>query len=214
MSGPKLEETLNRAVENFGAKRAYTCGHFPQSFEYSSVGGWVITRGAGQNSTYYGNIKDIVFKQEYITPTGVIESYGLPAHAVGPDIDQIMMGSEGAYGILTKVTLKIFRLQKENRKKFSFIFKNWQSARDAAREIMQHEAGFPSVFRLSDPEETDAMLKFYGVEGTPLEPLMKLTGYKPMERCLFLGWSEGEAGFSKHLKKIVKKICKNTEGST
>ena len=126
-----------------------------------------------------------------------------------------MMGSEGAYGILTKVTLKIFRLQKENRKKFSFIFKNWQSARDAAREIMQHEAGFPSVFRLSDPEETDAMLKFYGVEGTPLEPLMKLTGYKPMERCLFLGWSEGGSRFFKTPKKnSKKKSAKNTEGST
>ena len=49
MSGPKLEQTLNNAVELFGAKRAYTCGHFPQSFEYSSVGGWVVTRGAGQN---------------------------------------------------------------------------------------------------------------------------------------------------------------------
>lgn len=57
MSGPKLEEILNNAVSLFGAKRAYTCGHFPQSFEYSSVGGWTVTRGAGQNSTYYGKLK-------------------------------------------------------------------------------------------------------------------------------------------------------------
>jgi alkyldihydroxyacetonephosphate synthase len=70
MSGPKLEETLNDAVKLFGAKRAYTCGHFPQSFEYSSVGGWVVTRGAGQNSTYYGNIKDMVLGQSYATPPG------------------------------------------------------------------------------------------------------------------------------------------------
>ena len=58
MSGPKLEQTLNDAPHTLGAKRAYTCGHFPQSFEYSSVGGWVVTRGAGQNSTYYGCISD------------------------------------------------------------------------------------------------------------------------------------------------------------
>lgn len=56
MSGPKLEKILNNAQTVFGARRAYTCGHFPQSFEYSSVGGWVVTRGAGQNSTYYGCI--------------------------------------------------------------------------------------------------------------------------------------------------------------
>ena len=60
MSGPKLEETLQNAPSLFGARRAYTCGHFPQSFEYSSVGGWTVTRGAGQNSTYYGTIADIV----------------------------------------------------------------------------------------------------------------------------------------------------------
>ncbi len=123
MSGPRLEEVLNSAEEMFGAKRAYTCGHFPQSFEYSSVGGWVVTRGAGQNSTYYGNIRDMVMGQEYVTPNGIISSYGLPAHAVGPEIDEIMMGSEGAFGVLTHVKLKVFRLTDKNRKKFSFIFK-------------------------------------------------------------------------------------------
>ncbi|MFW5647049.1 MAG: FAD-binding oxidoreductase, partial [Acetivibrio ethanolgignens] len=56
MSGPQLEKVLQDAPRLLGAKRPYTCGHFPQSFEYSSVGGWVVTRGAGQNSTYYGCI--------------------------------------------------------------------------------------------------------------------------------------------------------------
>ena len=65
MSGPDLEKTLQSAPELFGAKRQYTCGHFPQSFEYSSVGGWTVTRGAGQNSTYYGCISDIVLSQKY-----------------------------------------------------------------------------------------------------------------------------------------------------
>ncbi len=212
MSGPKLEEVLNSAQKLFGAKRTYTCGHFPQSFEYSSVGGWVVTRGAGQNSTYYGNIKDIVIGQVYATPRGVVESYGLPAHAVGPDIDEIMMGAEGAFGVLTHVTLRIFRYMPENRGKFSFIFKDWKSAQAAAREIMQHEAGFPSVFRLSDPEESDVMLKLYKIEGTILEKVMNTLGYRPMERCLFLGWTEGEKGFSRNLKKIVKKVCKKHGG--
>ncbi len=74
MSGPKLEETLNNAEKLFNAKRAYTCGHFPQSFEYSVVGGWVVTRGAGQNSTYFGKIEDMVICQEYVTPIGIIKT--------------------------------------------------------------------------------------------------------------------------------------------
>ncbi|MCP4148123.1 MAG: FAD-binding oxidoreductase, partial [bacterium] len=93
-----------------------------------------------------------------------------------------------------------------------FIFRNWEDARNAAREIMQCEAGHPSVFRLSDPEETDLMLKLYKVEGTILESGMNMMGYKPMERCLFLGWSEGEKGFSKNLARKVKKVCRKYRG--
>ena len=208
MSGPMLETILSEAQTRFNAKYAYTCGHFPQSFEYSSVGGWTVTRGAGQNSTYYGNIHNIVMGQTYVTPTGVITTYGLPAHAVGPDLDELMMGSEGAFGVLTHVTLKISRLTQANRRYFSFMFKDWHSAREAAREIMQAEAGYPSVFRLSDPEETDVMMKLYGVEGTPLETVMKLRGYKAHSRCMFLGWTEGERGFSSNLFRIVKKVSR------
>lgn len=208
MMGPALETILNNAVKEFGSRHAYTCGHFPQSFEFSSVGGWVVTRGAGQNSTYYGNIHNLVMGQTYVTPRGIVQSYGLPAHAVGPDLDEIMAGSEGAFGILTHVTLKVFRYAPQNRKYFSFVFKNWQSAQKAAREIMQSQAGFPSVFRLSDPEESDVMLKLYKVEGTPLETAMNVLGYKPMQRCLFLGYSEGEKNFAKNLWRVVKRICK------
>ena len=85
MSGPCLEKTLNEAVKNFGAKRAYTCGHFPQSFEYSSVGGWVVTRGAGQNSTYYGCIADIVLSQKYATPVGKIVTSHYPPRGDRPE---------------------------------------------------------------------------------------------------------------------------------
>ena len=208
MDGPKLEETLNNAKKLFGAKRAYTCGHFPQSFEFSTVGGWVVTRGAGQNSTYFGKIEDIVLQQEYVTPIGIIKSDPFPAQASGPSIDQIMIGSEGAYGILTHVTLKVFRHMPENQRKFSYIFKNWTDAQNAAREIMQGQFGFPSVFRLSDPEETDVMLKLYGVEGTILDKGMSLKGYKPMERCLFLGFTDGETEFTKNIKKQLRRVCK------
>ncbi|MGE9882960.1 FAD-binding oxidoreductase [Blautia obeum] len=207
ISGPQLEEALNNAPQLYGAKRAYTCGHFPQSFEYSSVGGWVVTRGAGQNSTYYGCITDIVLSQKYATPIGTIQTSHYPREATGPNLNQIMMGSEGAFGVLTEVTLKVFRYMPENRKRFSFIFKNWKVARAAAREMMQCEAGNASVFRLSDPEETNLMLRLYNVDETPLWNLLDMRGYVDMQRCLFLGFTDGEKGFSKNVAKNIKRIA-------
>ena len=207
MSGPDLEKTLQNAPELFGAKRQYTCGHFPQSFEYSSVGGWTVTRGAGQNSTYYGTITDIVLSQKYATPIGTIKTSHYPREATGPNLNQIMMGSEGTFGVLTEVTLRVFRWMPENRKRFSYMFKNWQVAMDAAREMMQCECGYSSVFRLSDPEETHLMLKLYNVDETPLEPLLDKFGYKDMERCMFLGFTDGEKGFSKNVAKNIAKIA-------
>lgn len=212
MSGPRLEETLNNAQALFGSKRAYTCGHFPQSFEFSSVGGWVVTRGAGQNSTYYGTISDIVLGQEYATPTGVVKTDCYPRKATGPDLGQILMGGEGAFGVLTHVTLRVFRHLPNSIRRFSCMFPDWETGQRAAREIMQAEAGHPSVFRLSDPEETGIMLRMYGVADSPLRHLFRLKGYKEGEMCLFLGLSNGERGFSKNCAKNARRICRQFGG--
>ena len=208
VSGPQLEGALNDAVNRFNASRAYTCGHFPQSFEYSSVGGWTVTRGSGQNSTYYGCISDIVLSQKYVTPIGIIQTSHYPREATGPNLNQIMMGSEGTFGVLTEVTLKVFRYMPENRIRFSYMFKDWPSAMEAAREMMQHESGYSSVFRLSDPEETNMMLRLYNVDDTPLAPLLDKFGYKDMERCMFLGFTDGEKGYSRNVAKNIRKIAK------
>ena len=131
--GPALEEILNNAPQTLQAKRRYTCGHFPQSFLHSSVGGWVVTRGAGQNSTYYGKIEDLVLSQKYITPLGELQTPGYPRCATGPDFNQIMIGSEGCFGVLTEVTLKLYRYQPENLQRYSYLFKNWEEAQLAVR---------------------------------------------------------------------------------
>jgi alkyldihydroxyacetonephosphate synthase len=212
MSGPKLEETLNNAQANFGAKRAYTSGHFPQSFEHSSVGGWVVTHGAGQNSTSYGCIQDIVLAQDYATPVGVISTDRYPRKATGPDLGQIMMGSEGAFGVLTHVTLKVFRHMPETIKRFSYMFRDWETGQAAAREIMQSEAGYPSVFRLSDPEETGIMMHAYGVVDSPLRHIFSAKGFKAGEMCLYLGFTNGEAGFSRNCAKNVRRVARKYGG--
>jgi alkyldihydroxyacetonephosphate synthase len=210
--GPAFEQVLNQARQRFGSRHAYTCGHFPQSFEYSTVGGWVSTRGAGQNSTYYGKIEDLVVSQEYVTPVGVIRTQDFPRQATGPDVDQIMIGSEGVFGVLVEVTLKIFRQMPENTQRFSYLFKTWEDAQEAAREVMQAEAGFPSVFRISDPEETEIAMAMYGVANTPAERLLSALGYKKNEKCLMLGTTDGERLFAANLKEKIAQVCRAYRG--
>ncbi|MEG1612582.1 MAG: FAD-binding oxidoreductase [Clostridia bacterium] len=208
MTGPNLEKLLNNAPSTLGAKCRYTCGHFPQSFEFSSVGGWAITRGAGQNSTYYGKMEDLVICQKYVTPVGIIETDPVPRKACGPSIDQIMMGSEGAFGILCEVTIKLFHFHPEDRQRFCYIFKSFEEGQKAMREVMQGEFGVPSAFRLSDEEETSFMLHLYGVEEGGLNGLLSTFGYKPMQRCLMIGFNDGDIGLQKLINRRVHRIVK------
>jgi alkyldihydroxyacetonephosphate synthase len=210
MMGPDYENALNNAPRQFDAKREYTGGHFPQSFEYSSVGGWVVTLGSGQQSSYYGDAYDIVISQEYVTPVGDFVTLDYPATATGPKVNDIMKGGEGALGVLVELTMKVFHYLPQNRLDFAFIFPDWDSAVDASRKICQGEFGMPSVFRISDPEETEVGLKLYGVEGTALDKLIQLRGFKPMQRCLCIGHTEGDKDFSKLVKKKIRKICKQS----
>ncbi|HSW36228.1 MAG TPA: FAD-binding oxidoreductase, partial [Candidatus Limnocylindrales bacterium] len=206
--GPDLETALNNAPQQYKTRLRYTCGHLPQSFHAASVGGWVVTRGAGQNSTYYGKIEDLVVCQEYITPVGEIITRKFPATATGPNLDQLFIGSEGTYGILVEVTLKIYRYQPENTHRFSYVFRSWSDALAAVREVSQGEFGLPSVFRISDPEETEIGMRLYGVEGTVIDRLLQLKGYKPGQRCLLLGTADGEKGFAKRVAKMVHRTAR------
>jgi len=208
MWGPELEDILNHAPEKLGARDRYTCGHFPQSFEHSSVGGWVVTRGAGQNSTYYGKIEDLVIAQEYVTPIGILKTQEQPRAATGPDFDQVMMGSEGTFGVLTAATLRVFKYRPENKRRFSYLFPTWEEAHTAYREIMQGEFGFPSVFRLSDPEETDTAMRIYHIHTSPADTILKGLGYQPMQRCLLLGFADGERDFTRLVTKKIAAICR------
>ncbi|MBF0573914.1 MAG: FAD-binding oxidoreductase [Desulfamplus sp.] len=212
MMGPDYEAALNEAPQRFNAKNSYTGGHFPQSFEYSSVGGWVSTWGSGQQSSYYGDACDLVVSQEYITPRGTFKTLDYPATATGPKINDIMKGSEGAFGVLVSVTMKIFRNLPQNRNRFAFIFPDWESAVNATREISQGQFGMPSVLRISDAEETDVALKLYGIEGSVLDQAIKLKGFKPHQRCLCIGHTEGEADFSKNVKRKVRNLCQENGG--
>jgi alkyldihydroxyacetonephosphate synthase len=207
MFGPAYEEALNKAPERFGTRLRYTCGHFPQSFEYSTVGGWVLTLGSGQASTYYGDAYDIVFSQEFVTPAGTFKTLDYPATATGPKVNDIMKGSEGTFGILVEVTMKVFRYMPENRQRFSFMYPTWEAAVNASREVMQSEFGKPAIFRISDPEETDRGLKLYGMPGF-VDVFLVRRGFRPMQRCLSLGNVEGDKDYTRLVARKIKAIAR------
>ncbi len=207
MFGSDYERALNQAPEIFQSKRRFTGGHFPQSFEYSTVGGWIVTFGSGQASTYYGDAVDLVISQEYVTPAGSFRTRSFPAAAIGPRINAIMAGSEGAFGVLVELTLKIYRQMPSNRQCFSFIFPTWSAAVDASREIAQGQFGRPAVYRISDPDETDRGLKLYGLPRL-VDRYLQWRGHLPMQRCLCLGNTDGDAGYTRLVHRRICQIAK------
>lgn len=207
LMGPAYETALNRAPERFRAKKRYTCGHFPQSFEHSTVGGWVAALGSGQASTYFGDAADMVMSQEYVTPSGGFRTLDYPAAATGPKLNDIMKGSEGTFGVLVELSMKVFRYTPQNRRYFTFMFPTWHEAVNSAREMAQGEFGRPAVYRISDPEETDRGLRLYGLP-SPINLLLKKRGFKPMQRCLCLGTVEGDRDYTRLVKRKIRRLAK------
>jgi alkyldihydroxyacetonephosphate synthase len=142
--GPALEREL-------GA-RGFTLGHFPQSFEYSTVGGWVATRSAGQASTGYGRIDELVEAVTCVTPSGELSTRDAPASAAGPSLRELVVGSEGVLGVITSATLRI-RPAPAERHYEGWSFASFEAGVEALRALEQADAS-PDVARLSDEEET------------------------------------------------------------
>ena len=144
--GPDLEAVL-------GAEHGLTIGHFPQSFDIATVGGWVACRGAGQYSTRYGKIEDIVSGLEIVLADGsVIVTGGSPAAAVGPDLDQLFLGSEGTLGVITRVWLRAHPLAAADRRA-AYSFPTFEDGLEACRQIIRRGAT-PAVLRLYDAAES------------------------------------------------------------
>jgi alkyldihydroxyacetonephosphate synthase len=145
--GPKLESILQ--------KEGLTMGHFPQSFEFSTLGGWIATRSAGQESGKYGKIEDMVLGLKVITPNGTISHRDYPKHATGLDTFRLFLGSEGTLGIITQAKMKIYRIPKHDAWVVA-IFKDFASGADSLRELIQTGI-HPAICRLSDENETNLL---------------------------------------------------------
>ncbi len=150
--GPALEEAL--------AEHALTLGHFPQSFEFSTVGGWVATRSSGQASTGYGRIDALVLGLRVATPAGEVVTLTTPASAAGPSLRELLVGSEGALGVIVEITLRV-RPRPTVRRYEAFSLPHFAAGVDAFRELVQAGAA-PDVARLSDESETRVSLAMSG----------------------------------------------------
>jgi len=128
---------LGGAYEAAVQARGYTSGHYPQSIDRSTVGGWVATRAAGQFSTRYGNIEDICLALEAVLPSGeIVRTASVPRAAAGPNIREVFLGSEGTLGVITEVTLRLHPLP-ERRELASFAFASFADALEAMRRIVR-----------------------------------------------------------------------------
>ena len=183
--GPDLEDHLRPL--------GLTVGHFPQSFDISTVGGWVACRGAGQYSTRYGKIEDMVVGLEVVLADGtIVRTGGAPRAAVGPDLNHVFVGSEGTLGVITRVWLRCHPLATSERRA-AFGFVDFASGLDACRRILRR-GGTPAVLRLYDGPESK---RGQGGDGSV---------------CVLLVLDEGDVASVDATMHIVDEECLSTPG--
>lgn len=192
MLGPRLEAALNA--------RGYMLGHFPQSFEFSTLGGWLATRSAGQQSSKYGKIEEMVVSLKVATPEGTFETATLPAQATGPNLTQLLVGSEGTFGVITEATMKIHPVPRV-RDYRGILLPSFEAGVLAIQDLLRHELR-PAVVRLSDAHETTVMFKLREAPRSVLAAQLQRLGRWVLSRggtidlegrCLLLLGFEGDA---------------------
>lgn len=148
VTGPDAERLLG--------ERGFSLGHFPQSFEFATIGGFAATRSSGQDSAGYGRFNDMILGLRMITPVGVLDLGRVAASAAGPDLRQLAIGSEGTFGVITRVRLRVHPKPETTRYE-AWSFPDFATGTAALRAVTQTATG-PTVVRLSDEAETGVNL--------------------------------------------------------
>lgn len=188
MNGMNLERTLNH--------KGYTLGHIPQSLYCSTVGGWLACRAAGQFSTKYGKIDDIVISLEAVLPQGeVIHSTSVPKSSTGPMVDRLLLGAEGVLGIITQCTLKIWPYP-EKRVFQSYVYNELENGLESIRTVLR-KGIYPAVVRLYDRTETSR--HFYQTK-------------KAKNRCMLILVMEGCEELVDVEEKVSQTVCTRIGG--
>ncbi|WP_022909064.1 FAD-binding oxidoreductase [Aestuariimicrobium kwangyangense] len=208
--GPDMEAQLNA--------RGWTMGHFPDSFIWSTVGGWIATRSSGMQSDKYGDIADITRGLRMVMPEGrVLQLRPLPSTSSGPSVREMVIGSEGRLGIITEAWMNVHR-KPEVREIQAYFFATYADGLRAAEEICHSDAA-PFLVRVSDNNETQFSMstakpsgKISHLGSQVIEKLMVRKGWDLGKICLsFIGF-EGSATHVRYTKSIVNKIVATHNG--
>lgn len=204
MFGPELEGHLSR--------HGFTFGHFPQSFEFSTIGGWIAARSSGQNSLKYGGIEKLVQSIKMLTPNGMIQTLNVPRMATGVDFNEIVLGSEGRLGIILSAVVKITPIPEE-KKYFMYLFPSFSQASLASRILVQQGIK-PAMVRVSDEAETEGMMAM-GKEHLPwwksllksiIKKYLTLRGFDLSEVSNVMVGFEGDIATNKILHQKLKSV--------
>jgi len=169
LRGPEAEAALGR--------QGLTLGHFPQSFEYATVGGFAATRSAGQASSGYGRFDSLVTSVRLLAPAGEMATQATPHTAAGPALRELIVGSEGVLGVIPDVSVRV-RPAPEKRRYEAWFAESFEAGAEIVRGLSQSGA-LPDVIRLSDEDETRVSLALSGPRGTSralLERYLRLRG--------------------------------------
>ncbi|XP_063825120.1 alkyldihydroxyacetonephosphate synthase [Ostrinia nubilalis] len=178
--------------------RGFTVGHEPDSFEFSTLGGWVATRASGMKKNTYGNIEDLVVQTKTVTPRGVIEkSCRVPRISCGPEWEHVILGSEGCFGVVTEVTLKIRPIPAVTRYG-SLVFPDWESGFHFEWEVARQRLQ-PSSIRLMDNEQfrfgqalkTETSWGGVILDGLKRIYITRIKGFDPTKLCVVTLLMEG-----------------------
>lgn len=189
--GPDLEAALNEV--------GMTLGHFPDSFPFSTLGGWVATRSSGMMSDAYGNIEDMVVALRMVTPTGLIATRAVPHASNGPDANRLCIGSEGGLGIITELTMRIRPLP-AHREFRGYLFPTFADGLAALKDCAQAGVS-PILSRLNDPGKTQLSAAFRPRDSAGKHLLGKLfkawlkkgRGFDMEQACLLVAAYQGDA---------------------
>ncbi|WP_404390982.1 FAD-binding oxidoreductase [Humibacillus xanthopallidus] len=205
LRGPDIE----RALEPHGL----TLGHYPQSHQEATLGGYVATRSAGQASTGYGRIDDIVLGMRVATPRGELLLGGRsPASAAGPRLLDLVVGSEGTLGIITEATLRV--APRPTAKRYAaWLFPSFHAGSEALRGLAQDVGPglLPDVCRLSDEEETRVNLALAGRSGAALLRYGRARAL-PAPVLVILVWEGTDAGALKHRQSVSERVLRRGSG--
>ncbi|MDE3116655.1 MAG: FAD-binding oxidoreductase, partial [Pseudomonadota bacterium] len=205
ISGPALEKAL--------AAKSVTLGHYPQSFEFSTLGGWISHRGAGQSSSRYGRAEDWLVSVKLATPRGLLTTEDFPASAAGPRLTDLVVGAEGQFGIVTEATVRVHPVPAV-RDYRGFLFHDFASGAAAIREAVQAELPV-TMLRLSDAGETGfyrtfaALGKRKGLKDWIEGRVLAMRGFDSAMAAMIVGLegdAETVAGSRRRFEAIAKRL--------